>query len=66
MEPLNIIILLLGAIVLLIVVNLWTWYADINRRKRHMEAQTKLLAQIAASNGVTKEKIAEIVAEAVV
>ena len=66
MEPLNIIILLLGAIVLLIVVNLWTWYADINRRKRHMEAQTKLLAQIAASNGVIKEKIAEIVAEAVV
>ena len=66
MDQMNIIILLLVTIVLLILVNLWTWYADINRRKRHMEAQTKLLAQIAASNGVDKEKISEIVAKAIV
>ena len=66
MDQIDIIILLLTTIVLLILVNLWTWYADINRRKKHMEAQTKLLAQIAASNGVTTEKIAEIVAKTVV
>ena len=66
MEPTNIIILLLGIITLTLLVNLWTWYADVNRRKRHMEAQTKLLAQIAAAHGVEKEKIAEIVAEAIV
>lgn len=66
MDQIDIIILLLVTLVLLILVNLWTWYADINRRKKHMEAQTKLLAQIAASNGVTTEKIAEIVAKAIV
>jgi alkylhydroperoxidase/carboxymuconolactone decarboxylase family protein YurZ len=66
MEQSNLIILLLGIITLTLLVNLWTWYGDINRRKRHMEAQTKLLAQIAASNGVDKDKIAEIVAEAVI
>jgi Na+-transporting methylmalonyl-CoA/oxaloacetate decarboxylase gamma subunit len=62
----DIIILLLGIIVLIVLVNLWTWYGDVNRRKRHMEAQTKLLAQIAASNGVATEKIAEIVAAATI
>jgi alkylhydroperoxidase/carboxymuconolactone decarboxylase family protein YurZ len=65
MDQMDIIILLLGIIVLTTLLNLWTWYGDINRHKRHMEAQTKLLAQIAASNGVDKEKIAEIVAQAV-
>jgi uncharacterized protein YpmB len=65
MEPLNCIIIMLGIIILLILVNLWTWYGDVNRRKRHMEAQTKLLAQIAASHGVSTEKIAEIVAKAI-
>lgn len=66
MNQIDIIIMLLVTIVLLILVNLWTWYADINRRKKHMEAQTKLLAQIAASNGVTTEKIAEIVAKTLI
>lgn len=66
MEPLEIIIVMLGILILLVLVNLWTWYGDVNRRKRHMEAQTRLLAQIAASNGVAPEKIAEIVAKAIV
>lgn len=66
MNQMDIVILLLGIILLVILMNIWTWYADINRRKRHREAQTKLLAQIAAAQGVSKEKIAEIVAEAVV
>lgn len=42
----------------------YNWYAEIEKRNRYMEAQIKLLAQIASANGINQDKIAEILVEA--
>lgn len=43
---------------------LTNWYHEIEKRNRYMEAQIKLLMHIAAANGVDKDKVAEIIAQA--
>ncbi|MDB5209229.1 MAG: hypothetical protein JWQ30_56 [Sediminibacterium sp.] len=40
------------------------WFHEIKKRNRYMEAQIRLLMQIAAKQGVDIDKIAEIGAEA--
>lgn len=42
---------------------IYAWYSEIKKRNRYMKAQIRLLAQIAAASGVSKDLIAEIVAE---
>jgi chromosome segregation and condensation protein ScpB len=49
-------------IVVLILLGKWIteWYHEIKKRNRYMEAQIKLLMEIAAKQGVNQETIAEI------
>lgn len=43
---------------------IYAWYSEIDRRKRYMEAQIKLLMHIAAQSGVDKDVIADILTAA--
>ena len=43
---------------------IYEWYAEINKRNRYMEAQIRLLEQIALKQGVDNATVAKIIKEA--
>ncbi|RFM30069.1 hypothetical protein [Deminuibacter soli] len=61
----EILLIIVGVAIILYVNKLLIgWYFEIRKRNRLMEAQLKLLGQIAAASNVDKDKIAEIITEA--